>query len=294
MALALTVAGCASQQALTATPAHAPNGGVPRYDHVVLVVEENHGYDQIIGSGTGAPYINTLAAGGALFTNSFAIGHPSEPNYLDLFSGTDHGITGDQCPVPIDAPNLAAQTLAAGHTWDSYSEDLPSAGSTACSSGAYASRHAPWVNFQLAPSTSGNHLPPTSNLPFSSFPGSADFASLPTVSWVIPNTQNDMHDGSDTRGDTWLRSNMDAYAQWAKTHNSLLIVTWDEDDSGSDNQIATIFYGANVKAGQYHEHIDHYSVLRTIEDMYGLSYAGSAAGAASITDVWSTSATGRP
>ena len=271
-----------------ASPATAQvANGVPRYDHVVLVMEENHGYGQIIGSNTGAPYINgTLAAGGALFTNSFAIEHPSEPNYLDLFSGSNQGITGDQCPVSLDAPNLGAQALAAGDTWRSYSEDLPLTGSTACSSGAYASRHSPWVNFQLAPSASANHLPPASNLPFSSFPSPAGFASLPTISWVIPNVQNDMHDGSVAQGDAWLQSHLDAYAQWAKTHNSLLIVTWDEDDSNAGNHIATIFYGANVKAGQYAEHIDHYSVLRTVEDMYGLPHAGSASGATPITDVW--------
>ncbi|MEZ0112276.1 hypothetical protein ABH920_006295 [Catenulispora sp. EB89] len=284
---ALTVAGLA----VAAQPAHAA-GGVPKYDHVVLVMEENHSYGEIIGDTADAPYINnTLAAGGALFTQSFAIEHPSEPNYLDLFSGTNQGITGDQCPVAIDKPNEGAQLLAAGDTWDSYSEGLPSTGSTACTSGNYASKHNPWVNFQEAPSTSANHIPASSNQPFTNFPSSANFASLPTVSWVIPNLQDDMHDGTIAQGDTFLHSNLDAYAQWAKTHNSLLIVTWDEDDSSQSNQIPTIFYGAGVKTGQYSETINHYSVLRTIEDMYGLPYAGNASSATPITDVFSTSPT---
>ncbi|MEY9930447.1 hypothetical protein ABH926_005094 [Catenulispora sp. GP43] len=279
----LTVAGLAAATA----PAHAANG-VPKYDHVVLVMEENHSYSEIIGSGTGAPYINnTLAAGGALFNQSFAIEHPSEPNYLDLFSGSNQGITGDQCPVAIDAPNEGAQLLAAGDTWGSYSEGLPSVGSTTCTSGNYASKHNPWVNFQEAPSASANHIPSADNMPFTSFPSSANYASLPTVSWVIPNLQDDMHDGTIQQGDTWLQNNLDGYAQWAKTHNSLLVVTWDEDDSSQSNQIPTIFYGAGVKAGQYSETINHYSVLRTIEDMYGLPYAGNAANATPITDVFS-------
>jgi hypothetical protein len=276
-AAALAVAGLTA----TVAPAYAANG-VPRYDHVVLVVEENHSYNEIIGSSTGAPYINnTLAAGGALFTNSFAIEHPSEPNYLDLFSGSNQGLTDDSCPHTFSTTNEAAQLLAAGDSWSSYSEGLPSAGSTVCTSGAYARKHNPWTDF--------SNVPAADNLPFTSFPGSANFASLPAVSWVVPNLNDDMHDGTIAQGDTWLQSNIDAYAQWAKTHNSLLIVTWDEDDSSMSNQIPTIFYGAGVKTGTYSERINHYSVLRTIEDMYGLPYAGAASSATPITDVWSTS-----
>ena len=273
---ALTVAGLA----VTAAPAHAA-GDVPRYDHVVVVMEENHSYDEIIGSSS-APYINnTLAAGGALFTQSFAIEHPSEPNYLDLFSGSNQGVTDDSCPHTFSTANEGAQLIAAGDTFAGYSEGLPSAGSTVCTSGAYARKHVPWVNF--------SNVPAADNLPFTSFPSSANYASLPTVSWVIPNLNDDMHDGTIAQGDTWLHTNLDAYAQWAKTHNSLLIVTWDEDDSSMSNQIPTVFYGANVKQGSYSETINHYNVLRTIEDMYGLPYAGAAASATPITDVFTTS-----
>ena len=276
---ALTVAGLAA----TAQPAHAA-GGVPRYDHVVLVMEENHAYNEIIGDTTDAPYINnTLAAGGASFTQSFAIEHPSEPNYLDLFSGSNQGVTDDSCPHTFGTANEGAQLIAAGDTFAGYSEGLPSVGSTACTSGAYARKHVPWTNF--------SNVPSADNLPFSSFPSSANFASLPTVSWVIPNLNDDMHDGTIQQGDTWLQNNIDAYAQWAKSHNSLLVVTWDEDDSSQSNQIPTVFYGAGIKAGQYSETINHYNVLRTIEDMYGLPYAGSASSATPITDVFSTTPT---
>ncbi|NUR63128.1 MAG: hypothetical protein HOV87_31400 [Catenulispora sp.] len=246
-------------------------------------MEENHSYDEVNGS-TSAPYINnTLAAGGAVFTRSFAIEHPSEPNYLDLFSGSNQGVTDDSCPHTFSTANEGAQLLAAGDTFAGYSEGLPSAGSTACTSGAYARKHVPWVNF--------SNVPASDNLPFTSFPSSANYASLPTVSWVIPNLNNDMHDGTVAQGDTWLHNNLDAYAQWAKTHNSLLIVTWDEDDSSMSNQIPTVFYGANVKPGSYSETVNHYSVLRTIEDMYGLPYAGAASSATPITDVFATSPT---
>ena len=108
------------------------------------------------------------------------------------------------------------------------------------------------------------------------------------MSFVIPNLLDDMHDGTVAQGDTWLKNNQDGYAQWAKTHNSLLIVTWDEDDYSESNQVPTLFVGAHVMPGDYSEQITHYSVLRTIENGYGLSALGSAASATPITDVWSS------
>jgi hypothetical protein len=102
----------------------------------------------------------------------------------------------------------------------------------------------------------------------------------------VPDQNNDMHDGSITTGDTWLKNNLVAYQQWAQMHNSLLIVTWDEDDGSSGNRIATIFSGPMVVAGNYSETINHYNVLRTIEDMFGTAHAGAAATATSITDIW--------
>jgi hypothetical protein len=118
---------------------------------------------------------------------------------------------------------------------------------------------------------------------------------------VVPNQDDDMHDGTVAAGDAWAKNHLDAYARWAETHHSLLIVTFDEGDHGHANQIATIFAGQPVKAGSYSERIDHYSVLRTIEDMYGLPCTGNnprpaglaqvpahdnACGATAITDVW--------
>jgi hypothetical protein len=97
-----------------------------------------------------------------------------------------------------------------------------------------------------------------------------------------------MHDGTIQQGDTWLQNNINAYAQWAKTHNSLLIVTWDEDDGSQNNQVATIFYGQMVQPGQYGEQINHFNVLRTIEDMYGVTPSGQSANVSPITDIWTT------
>ena len=247
----------------------------------LVAVFENHSYNEVLG-GTAAPYLSSLAANGAKFTQSFAIEHPSEPNYLDLFSGSNQGVTDDSCPHTFSTDNQAAELIAHGYTFGGFSETMPSAGYTGCTYGTsgYARKHNPWVNF--------TNVPAADNLPFTSFPTS-NFASLPTVSWVVPNLCNDMHDCSIATGDTWAKNNLDAYAQWAKANNSLLIVTFDEDDSSASNQIPTFFYGANVKTGSYSEHINHFNVLRTMEDAYSTGYAGASATATPITDVWGTS-----
>jgi len=252
--------------------------GVPRPDHVVIAVFENKKANSVFGSSQ-APYINSLANAGAKFTQSYAIEHPSEPNYLDLFSGSNQGVTDDSCPHTFSTANEGAQLIAAGLSFTGYSEDLPSAGSTVCTSGNYARKHNPWVNF--------SNVPAASNQPFSAFP--TDFTQLPTVSWVVPNLCNDMHDCTIATGDAWLQTHLDAYAQWAKTHNSLFIVTFDEDDGSGNNNVATLFYGQPVKTGTYTEHVDHFTMLRTLEDAYGLPYAGAAATSTPITDCWTTS-----
>lgn len=268
----LTSVAISSQATLAAT--------VPTFDHIVLVIEENHGYSQIISSSS-APYINSLATQGALFTNSHGVTHPSQPNYLALFSGSTQGVTNDNCPLTFGGANLTTQLLGIGKTFIGYSESLPSVGYTGCNSGGsngYYRKHNPWVDF--------TNVASSLNQPFTSFPSSANFANLPTVSVVVPNQLDDMHNGTIQQGDTWLKNNLDAYAQWAKTHNSLLIVTFDEDNGTTSNRIATIFYGAHVITGQYSENINHYNVLRTIEASYGLPGLNNATNATPITDSW--------
>lgn len=264
----------ASFIAFTATALAAP-AALPVPDHIVIVLEENHSYNDVIGSPQ-APYMNALAQAGALFTDSHAIEHPSQPNYLDLFSGSNQGVTSDKCPNSFDTANEASELIEAGYSFAGYSEDLPEKGSLVCKAGAYARKHSPWTNFV--------NLPKRTNLPFTSFP--TNYKKLPTVSWVIPNLDNDMHDGTIKEADDWLKNNLKGYVKWANRHNSLLILTWDEDDGTKTNHIPTIFVGPMVKPGQYGEKIDHYNVLRTIEDMYGLSPLGNSQGAKAIKDVW--------
>lgn len=274
-----------------ASPASLQAATPPRPDHVVILIEENHDYSQIDGSAQ-APYINALKSQGAWFTNSRAIEHPSQPNYLDLYSGSNQGVTDDTVPPPTmpvggyTVANLGGGLKAKGFTFGGYSETLPSVGSTASSAGTapntYQRKHNPWVDWQ---GTGANQIPSAWNMPFQgSFP--TDFTQLPAVSIVVPNQENDMHDGSISTGDSWARNNLDAYAQWAKTHNSLFILTFDENDGTAGNHIVTVFIGQMVTIGSYGENIDHYTLLRTIEDMYGLTHAGAAASASPIVDCW--------
>jgi len=280
---ALGLVGAVASAALIAIPL-VPRVGlaaaaIPQPAHVVIVVEENRSESNIIGSKS-TPFINALAANGANMAQSFAEAHPSEPNYLALFAGSTFGLTKDACPVNGgNTPNLASELLAAGDTFIGYAEGLPAVGSTACSAGKYARKHVPWANF--------SNVPPANSLPFSAFP-MGNYANLPTVSFVIPNNDDNMHDGSVAQGDAWLSQQLSGYANWAVANNSLLILTWDEDDGGPRNQIPTVIYGAHVQPGTYNEPISHYSVLSTLEQMYGLPKTGNAANAAPIATIWGT------
>ena len=244
------------------------------------MIFENHSYGDIVGS-NGAPYIRSLIDQGAVFTNSHAVAHPSEPNYLALFAGTTEGLTDDSCPHSYPDANLGSELLASGQTFIGYSESMPFAGYTGCTNGRYARKHNPWVNF--------SNLPPSVNQTLAAFP--TDYGKLPSVAFVVPDLCNDMHDCSIATGDSWLESRLGPYVAWAKTHDALLIVTFDEDqDNTPTNQILTLFVGPMVQPGSYSTRIDHYSVLRTLQDLYGLAPTANAAATAPITQIWRTSA----
>lgn len=275
------------------------NNSIPRYDHVVVVVEENHAYSELIGSAN-APYINELAKDGTLFTDSHGIGHPSQPNYLALFSGSTQGVKGDGClqrVTPFKTPNLGAALLKKGLTFRGYAETMPAMGFLGCTARSssvtighlYARKHTPWVNWL---GTGLNCIPDSLSLPMTEFP--KNFKKLPTVSFVVPNMDYDMHnigvagdEAAIRRGDKWLKDNIEDYAKWARKHNSLLIVTFDEDDYDpkNGNRIVTIFYGDKVNKMEYSKTINHYYVLHTLEVMYGLP-SDDKISAAPISGIW--------
>jgi phosphatidylinositol-3-phosphatase len=258
-------------------PARARSAPVPGYSHIVVVMEENHSYSQIIGSSE-APYINSLASKGALFTNSHAITHPSEPNYMAITSGSTYGLSSDACPFSTAKASIGSELIAAKLSYAGYSESMPSQGYEGCTNGKYARKHNPTANY--------TDLSSSVNRTFARFPSGSGYAGLPTVSFVDPSLLDDMHDGTVAAGDNWLKKNMGSYVTWAASHNSLLIVTWDENDGSPGNKVATIFVGAHVRAGKYGERVTHYRVLRTLEQAYGLKALGRSAGTTPITDAF--------
>jgi acid phosphatase len=319
-ATAPAVAGKPEPAATLSWPA-----GLPVYDHVVIVVEENKDYAEIIGSDA-APYINNvLKAEGANLTQAFGEEHYSQGNYFWLFSGDNQGVGfEDKIPdssipgYPFETPNLGSQLIAKGLTFKGYAESLPAIGSTVdetrdeSGTWIYARKHVPWISFANVPD--GTTVETSSNLRFADFPAPGDYDQLPTVAFVIPNLENDMHNGapkdSIPAGDRWLKENLDSYYQWAKENNSLLILTFDEDNDRRgykgltdpateipegqscksetrspeledacemQNNIVTIIAGAHVKPGDYDEGrgITHVNILRTLEAMYGLPKAGA-------------------
>jgi acid phosphatase len=254
--------------------------GVPRFDHVVVAVFENHGYARIVGS-QDAPYLNRLAARGVLLTDSHGVTHPSQPNYLALFSGGTHGIPDDSCPHDLPGvANLGSQLETVGRSFTGYAEGLPSVGYPGCTAGqsSYARKHAPWVNFPAVPAQRSR--------PWSDFP--TDFAALPSVALVVPDLCHDMHDCAVSVGDTWAAAHLDPYARWAATHNSLLIVTFDEDEGTgtATGRIPTILAGDHVRPGRYGGPVDHYRVLRTVEAAFGLPGLGLAGSRTPIAEIW--------
>jgi hypothetical protein len=258
---------------------------LPHPDHVVVVILENHSFDQIIDSG-GAPYISSLAANGALFVNAFAVAHPSQPNYFALFSGSTQGVR-DNADHSFDTLNLAAALDAANKSFIGYVET------------GSPREHNPWESFSNARQVERN----LSELP-------NDFAQLPTVAFIIPNLNHDMHgrgwrgwlmghfhgilpglnravdEGLVRDGDTWLKDHLGAYAEWAMAHNSLLIVTFDEDDDHAGNHIPTIIFGAHVRPDRYAERITHYNVFSTLLRMYTLAPFAGAVTNLPIYSIW--------
>jgi hypothetical protein len=305
----------------------------PVYDHIVIVIEENETPLKILGNREIAPFLSMLAENGVSIKNYYGCEHPSQPNYLDLFSGKNQDVHDDYMIArdkrPFKADNLGAQLIRADKTFAGYSEDLPKDGDAeteyawapedAGGTRDYARKHNPWCNWQddsdpASPHSDSHCLPSTTNRTFKEFKcisDSKDFSQLPTVSIVIPNQQHDDHGlnpynfkyGEEAQliyeGDSWLKHNLGDYAKWVSDprNNSLLIVTFDEDDFTSDNTIPTVFFGAHLTNKPYDAAHDlntetslinsdfrpsgapvyeprrgasHLNLLRTIEEMYGL------------------------
>jgi len=250
-----------------ATPAPAPN--LAGYDHVVVIVLENHSFETVIGSPQ-APYLNSFANHWSLATGYSGVSHPSLPNYLAMIGGTTFGITNDCTDCFVNAPSLPDRLEAAGKTWKGYMEGMPSP----CylgSSGLYAQKHNPFVYFDPIRTDPARcaRIVPYGQL-------AADFATpstAPSFAFVTPNMCNDGHDCQLSTTDTWLTREVPALmlSPAFAGSRSLLVITFDEGEGGSD-RVATILAGSGVKTGfQSAATYNHYSLLRTIESLWGLA-----------------------
>ena len=272
----LLVHGIAS---LALASAQSRTAGSSRLEHIIVVILENHDY----GTARTQSYTKSLLTRGTEFTNSYAITHPSLPNYLAFFSGSTQGVSNDACP-PAGAPyakeNLGHACEAAGLTWKAYSENLDKVGSTACSvgGGAYTRKHDPWTYFSNV-----NHQ---NERPYSDLAKDIAAGNLPNLAFVIPNNCDNSHDCSPSHADSWLASNVPAMLK-ALGPAGIFVLTWDEDDHSAGNHILTAFVGAPVKAGfQATQKVTHYTILRSLCESLGLAPFASAASASSIDNVW--------
>lgn len=280
--LAGALAACNSASAAAPTQPMVPNArsaAAITTKYVQLVIFENESYDDVIGSPQ-APYITGLSKTWANMTQSFAITHPSEPNYLALFSGSTQGVSSDQCPVSFSVQSLGSELLKAKISFTGYAESMPYNGYTGCmavpdtlpSGWLYMRKHVPWPDFTKIPGSVSIVYPGPLKKPPSLF------------TWITPNMCNDMHDCAISTGDKWAKKNLPKLIAWDQANNGVLILTFDENDGSPGNQIPTILIG-NVNPGQYSQTINHYSVLRTIEDIFGLKHLGESGSATPIMGV---------
>jgi len=269
------LAGLLSAAALAVAGAGGPHvaaaASVPAFDHVFVIMMENHAYDEIIGNAQ-APYINSLAGRFGLANDSFAVSHPSLPNYLAATGASTFGITTDCLTCFVSAPNIAVDRVEpSGRTWKAYMEDYPG-GCFLGNSGEYAQKHDPFLYYD---DIRTNPAECAKVVPYSSFAGDlASTAMTASYSWITPNLIDDMHDGTIAQSDTWLQQNVPVILgspAWT-TQNSLLVITWDEDDGSEANQVPTLVIQKSPTAGfRSSTRYSHYSLLSTIEQAWGLA-----------------------
>ena len=246
-----------------------PPAAFPNFGHVVLVVEENHNYSEVIGS-SDMPYLNSLASQYGLATQYFANTHPSIGNYFMLTTG-EVTTNDDAFSGPVDADNIVRELLAAGKTWKSYAESIPNPGYTGGDSYPYAERHNILSYFTDVRNSSTQVQNLTS---FSQFTRDLDAGQLPNFSFVVPNLLDDGHDGPLTLADGWLQQYIGPYIDSAAfKQGGLLIIVFDEaqdsDKTHGGGHVAMVVISPQAKQGFKSTTLyQHESTLRLI--LHGL------------------------
>jgi hypothetical protein len=285
----LALAGCVGQAAMTPPPP-APS---VRFGHVFIVVEENANFGDVIAN-PALPYLNSLANQYGLAANYFANAHPSIPNYFELTTGQILTLIDASTPrnFPVDSENVVRDLLAAGKSWKSYAEDIPSVGYTGGDSGRYAVRHNPLAYFTDVQ----NDTRQVQNLvPFSQFATDLNAANLPNFSFIVPNLCNDAHDCSLATADAWLKTNIDPLVQSSQFQkDGLLIILFDEADTldltSGGGHVAAVVVSPLAKRGYKSiAFYQHESVLRlTLEGLGVTKLPGDAATAPVMWEFFTT------
>lgn len=259
------------------------------YSHVMWIWMENEGFASVIGSPQ-APYTTELARRCGLATNYYAIGHPSLPNYLAATGGTTAGVTDDGEPAehPLRGPSIFSQVDAHGLSWRGYAESMPVPCDTV-TSGLYAARHNPAV-YYLSIRAACAHDDVAMG-PIGSGPLHAALYSdhLANFVFVTPNICDDAHSCPISTGDAWMERflSMVFASPTYRLGHLAVFVTWDEGTTAS-NQVATIVAAPGVPVGTRSRLVfNHYSLLRTAEQLLGLAPLGLAARARSMVAAFS-------
>lgn len=282
--LLVTSAGCGGGSPSTNSPTSM--NAFPQFGHVFLVVEENHSYSEVIGNAT-MPYLNSLASKYGLAKQYYANSHPSIGNYFMLTTGqtisTDDAYTGT-----VSADNLVRELVAAGKSWKSYAESLPSQGYTGGDVYPYVKHHNPFAYLTdvLNSASEAQNL-----VPFSQFGSDLANNQLPNFSFIVPNLLDDAHDGTLPVADAWLQQNIaPVIASPAFQSDGLLIIVFDESDTtdvtNGGGHVAAVIVSPKAKTGyQSNTLYQHQSALRLILHGLGVStYPGAAASAPDMTE----------
>ena len=283
----MLLAACApsSRHDVAVRAAPSPEPSIDGFDRVVIVVLENREYSNVMGNSE-APFVNRLAHRFSLATRFFGIRHPSLPNYLALIGGSTFGIDSDCTDCSVDARNLADTLTAAKKTWKTYAEGLPGPGFTGATAGRYAKKHNPFLYFESVVSNPAqrNRVVPLTEL-------ATDLAAgrLPDFALIIPDLCSDMHDCPVATGDAWLGRVTKPLLASPELERSVIFVVFDEGESeiGGGGEIAALALGPAVRRGSEHASlVNHYSLLRTIEDAWGLPKLGASVREQPITGIW--------
>jgi phosphatidylinositol-3-phosphatase len=281
--LGAALAGCGASgtegSSTTAqSAASAAKGGVSR---IAMIVLENHEYDEVVDAPS-APFLNQLALHSAVAANYHAVAHPSLPNYLALTGGSTFGYVGHDCGTCwVSHRNLIDELEAAGISWKAYIEDLPKPCSFAESSGGYYRRHDPFMYYR---DVADNRSRCRNVVPATELTSDIVHHTLPRFIWLSPNICHDMHSCGISTGDAYLKGIIPRLLPELGPHG-ILFITFDEGETNdgccqvaAGGHILTLIAGPGARAGsQSAAPYDHYSLLRTIEDLWGLPRLGYAA-----------------